>query len=157
MEQQKTRGKTDKVMTYFVDGRVKPELFSEKAQEEGQKLVVEKSIKLKGKGFVEISTTQLRRFFDDVKAMQRYLYQFQGKDREDAFQKKLPEIKMLKAKVSYARGRDTVTDQFQSFIESNVNAVNNLADFDVFCKYFEAVYGFFYFYSSSASAHPQKR
>ncbi len=133
---------------YEADGKsVNPELFSTIADTVGKELTRPGS-KLKGRGDIQISPTQLRRFFDDVKAIQRYLGQFHGMDeREAAFRKKLPEIKMLKAKAAYARGRDTVTQGFLDFVDKNVNMIKEIKDFDVFCKFFEAVYGYFYFHS----------
>ncbi|MDI9571329.1 MAG: type III-A CRISPR-associated protein Csm2 [Pseudomonadota bacterium] len=157
MEQKKPQGPVGKSYTYYDgEGRVRTELFSSEAERIGRDLVEKKSEKLKRRGDVEISPTQLRRFFDDVKAMERYLDQFHGKERENVFLKKLPEILMLKAKVSYARGRDTVTDVFQDFIERNMNTIRTINDFEVFCKFFESVYGFFYYYNVKKTA-PQKR
>ena len=142
----------EKDMRYYdQNGNVNPELFSSVARHIGEDLVKKKSRKFKGKGDVDISTTQIRRFFDDVKAIKHYLDQFRDKKREEAFRRKLPEIMMLKAKVTYARGRDAVTDEFKNFIEKNISAIKSLRDFEVFCKFFEAVYGYFYYYSPKKS------
>ncbi|HRT61069.1 MAG TPA: type III-A CRISPR-associated protein Csm2 [Syntrophales bacterium] len=135
---------------YDSKGDVKPELFSTIADRIGKALVEKTDKKIKGKGSFDISPTQLRRFFDDVKSIESYLDQFSGKAREEAFAKKLPDVMMLKAKAAYARGRDAVTDEFKDFIEKNVDQVKTLKDFEVFCKFFEAVYGYFYYYSASA-------
>ncbi len=95
----------------------------------------------------KLSRTQLRRFFDEVKAIQRYLNQFDDKKRKkEEFRKKLPEVKMIKAKVTYARGRNKVTKEFADFIEKSISLIKTPKDFEVFCKFFEAVYGFFYFH-----------
>jgi len=157
MDQQRAQGTGGRSFDYYDgEGKVRAELFSAVAERIGRELVEKKSRKLKGRGEVEISPTQLRRFFDDVKAMERYLAQFQGKDRENVFRKKLPEILMLKAKVSYARGRDTVTDVFQDFVERNMNTIKTINDFEVFCKFFEAVYGFFYYYNVQGAASKRR-
>lgn len=137
---------------YDQNGNVNLELFSSLARQIGEDLVKKKSRKFKGKGDVDISTTQIRRFFDDVKAIKHYLDQFRDKKkREEAFGRKLPEIMMMKAKVTYARGRDAVTDEFKNFIEKNISAIKSPRDFEVFCKFFEAVYGYFYYYSPKKS------
>jgi len=146
-----------KIQYYDAGGSVRTDLLSAYAEIVGKQLAEEKSIKFKSKGYFKITPTQLRRFFDDVKAMQRYIDQFQGNERENAFKRKLPEIMMMRAKVSYARGRDTVTDGFLSFINENMNSVKTAKDFDVFCKFFEAVYGFFSFHSASAAANEQSQ
>ncbi|MBW2059827.1 MAG: type III-A CRISPR-associated protein Csm2 [Deltaproteobacteria bacterium] len=133
---------------YDPDGSIRQDLFSVVAERQGRALVQRKSEKRKGgRGTVEITPTQVRRFFDEVKGIQRYLNQFQPEERESAFRRKLPEIMMLKAKVTYARGRDALTDEFKGFIEKSVASIKNLRDFEVFCKFFEAVYGYFYYYS----------
>ncbi len=135
-------------MSYYDQkGEVRPELFSSTAEQVAKDLVGKKDKRPTGKGFVEIGNTQMRRFFDDIKSIQRYLDQFQEKERKEAFRRKLPEIMMMNAKVTYARGREAVTDEFKNFIEKNTLAIKSLRDFDVFCKFFEAVYGYFYYYS----------
>ena len=135
-------------MSYYNEkGAVKPELFSSTAEQVAKNLVRKKSQKLTGRGDFEIGNTQMRRFFDDIKAIQRYLFQFQEKEREEHFRQKLPQIMMMKAKVTYARGRDAVTDEFKNFIEENISSIKSLQDFNVFCKFFEAVYGYFYFHT----------
>lgn len=147
MQQQVTRNPGGVSINYYdQDGGVRPELFSSMAEQKAKDLVHKKDKKPKGRP-VEIGTTQIRRFFDDVKAIQRYLNQFQDQEREQAFRRKHPEIMMMKAKVTYARGRDAVTDEFKRFIEENISVIKSLRDFEVFCKFFEAVYGYFYFYS----------
>ncbi|MBW2031182.1 MAG: type III-A CRISPR-associated protein Csm2 [Deltaproteobacteria bacterium] len=152
MQQQATRNPGGVTISYYdKEGGVRPELFSSVAQQIGEDLVKKTSKKLKGRGDVKISTTQIRRFFDDVKAIQRYLNQFHDQERENAFRRKLPEIMMMKAKVTYARGRDAVTDEFKNFIEKNIALIKSLKDFEVFCKFFEAVYGYFYYYSPEKS------
>lgn len=158
MEQNRPQAAGVKAMDYYdANGKVRMDLFSVEAEKIGKDLINKTSNKFKGRGSVEISVTQLRKFFDDVKAVQRYLYQFEGEAREDAFRRKLPEIMMLKAKVSYARGRDTVTEEFREFIEKNMDAVKNIKDFEVFCKFFEAVYGYFCYHTATAQAQNQKR
>lgn len=144
----------DQEISYYdPSGQVKPELFSSEAEQTARDLVNKKDTSSKGRGTVEIGNTQMRKFFDDIKAIQHYISQFQDKEREEAFRRKLPEIMMINAKVTYARGRDAVTDEFKKFIQKHINTavIKSLRDFEVFCKFFEAVYGYFYYYTPKKS------
>ena len=105
----------------------KRELFSKDALEQASK-------------FQNLTPTQIRRFFNDVKALESKV-----KAKKD-FNAILPLIKMLKAKVSYAtsrKGQQKVPLTFKNFIYEMVDNINDARDFEAFCLYFEAVLGYF--------------
>lgn len=86
--------------------------------------------------------TQLRKFYDEVCMWEAKNKSFQ------AFSENLPFIKMLNAKVAYARSREYVDDKFVAMISgclSQINETNEegLKKFKNFRTFFEAFYGFY--------------
>ncbi len=133
---------------YEQDGKtIKKELFSQIAEQEAKKWASQRN----RKGEPELSHSQVRKFYNEIKAIERYI-EMRG---ENAFLEKLPEIKMIKAKAAYAYGRKlqrkggSITKEFKNFLDANIDQIKTLKDFKVFCKFFEAVLGFFEFYSIS--------
>lgn len=86
--------------------------------------------------------TQLRKFYDEVVRFQGML---QGTPEQ--FDSLLPYIKMLNAKVAYAVGRGLVSEGFRTFLSDSLAQIKTRKDFEVFCSLFEAVLGFYKFYS----------
>ncbi len=90
-----------------------------------------------------VSPTQLRKFFDEVKSYEKYFVS----DDETKWKEKKPYIKMLKSKIAYAVARKGVTKgvykNLEKFISDCVNYVNQEKDYFVFLSLFEAVYGFY--------------
>lgn len=84
--------------------------------------------------------TQLRRFYGDVKSLERQLLDAQ--DQNTAFARILPMIKLLKAKSAYSLKREVVPAQFKAWLWDNVDSVNDIPDFKAFLLSFEAVVGF---------------
>lgn len=84
-----------------------------------------------------LSSTQLRRFFNDVKALE-------AKIETGNFEEQKPMIKMLKSKGAYAYGRDKIPLEFKNYIDACVDKINNKDDFNGFLKFFESVVGFYY-------------
>jgi len=103
------------------------------------------------KGKPELSNTQVRKFYNEIKAIERYIEMREP----NTFVEKLPEIKMIKAKAAYAYGRKlqkkggSITKEFKEFLDTNIDSIKTQRDFQIFCKLFEAVLGFFEFYSFS--------
>lgn len=89
-----------------------------------------------------IKSSQLRKFYADVKSLERTWNYQKGSD--EAFAGILPQIKILKAKAAYAQGRGVVPPAFSKWIAQHVDAINNPADFKAFLLHFEAVVGFCY-------------
>ena len=86
--------------------------------------------------------TQLRRFYDEVLRFDSLL---KGNEADNAFEKHLPYIKMLNAKVAYAKGREHVSEKFVEMIKGCVSHVETRDDFDAFKSFFEAFIGYYRF------------
>ncbi len=88
----------------------------------------------------KLTTHQMRRFYNEVKALEARI----EADREKGYEKNEALIGMLKAKVAYASNRPTakVPQEFVTFIERGVDAIHSLQDFKDFTLFFEAVVGF---------------
>ena len=101
----------------------------------------------------QVTTTQLRRFYDDVLTLRQRLAaeQRQGRDKEAVFNDLRADFKMLKAKAVYAHGRNekTVPRPLLQFFIDHVAAVNSARDFEAFCKHFQAVVAFHKFYGEN--------
>ncbi|MEI6542400.1 MAG: type III-A CRISPR-associated protein Csm2 [Methylococcales bacterium] len=86
--------------------------------------------------------TQLRKFYDEV-----CMWEAKSKNLQ-VFSENLPFIKMLNAKVAYARSREYVDDKFVTMIAgclSQINETNEdgMKKFKNFKTFFEAFYGFY--------------
>lgn len=114
---------------------VNPELFSDVANKCAEQIKTEGA---QNRDKNKIS--QIRKFYDEV-----LLFHGRIKD-EDQFQKMLPYIKMLNAKVFYALGREYITEKFKEFIQKCIGQIKNKKDFDVFVKFFEAFMGYYRYY-----------
>ncbi|HHW75638.1 MAG TPA: type III-A CRISPR-associated protein Csm2 [Xanthomonadaceae bacterium] len=132
---------TPRPVTYFQpDGSLIPTLMDNQAEDLAQRLS-------------QVTTTQLRRFYDDVLTLRQRLAaeQRQGRDKEAVFNDLRADFKMLKAKAVYANGRNpkTVPLPLLQFFIDHVAAVNNARDFEAFCKHFQAVVAFHKFYGDN--------
>jgi CRISPR type III-A-associated protein Csm2 len=90
----------------------------------------------------KISSSQLRKFFGEVKDLLRRL-----DSNQDYHQVIEPQFKMLRSKAYYARrpgGQQQITPQFCGFIENAVMKVTSEDHFRLFVAHFEAVVGFMY-------------
>ena len=100
----------------------------------------------KGLKELKITSAQLRRFYNDFKSLERK-YEVLCADpekKEDAFTSLLPQIKISKAKASYARARKTIPKEFETWLHQSVDKVNNADSFEKFLLHFEALVGFAY-------------
>jgi len=92
---------------------------------------------------VQVSSSQLRAFYGDVKALEQKIAQ--GGPR--AFDRFYHLVKMLKSKASYVQGKRTggrVSDAFREYIHTCVDAIETEKDFKAFLKFFESTVGFYY-------------
>ncbi|MGC9455734.1 MAG: type III-A CRISPR-associated protein Csm2 [Phycisphaerae bacterium] len=90
----------------------------------------------------DLNSSQLRRFFGEVKDMFRRLEQNQPYETTIE-----PQFKMLRSKSYYAQhkgGGQGVPQSFTKFIDNAVQKVSNEEQFRLFVKHFEAVVGFWY-------------
>ncbi len=99
-----------------------------------------------------LPSTQIRRFFSEVKGLKRQLELLTSQDKGDARLERQvawaqihPRFAMLKSQVVYAQGRigaKNMPDAFVQFIIDHVAWVKGVEDFDAFLAHFEAVVGF---------------
>ncbi len=92
--------------------------------------------------FQGINYTQLRKFYGDVKALERQWRA--GGGSEATFASVLPLFRLLKAKSDYAQKRRVVPRTFRDWLWEHVDSVKKARDFEVFLLHFEAVVGFAY-------------
>jgi len=82
-------------------------------------------------------STQIRRFYDELVGWQERI---NGDDEK--FKQYEAFIKMLNAKVAYAKGRKLVDDQFESWFRECIKSTTSAKALDHFRLHFEAVIGF---------------
>ena len=109
------------------DGIIKENLFSEDADKIA-------------KSFQDgMKSSQVRKFYDELLKRKMIIDLAEDKDRE--FARQLPYIKMVvsKAHYGYSRRPRTISQNFKSFLEDNLNKISDRDEFFVFCDLFEAV------------------
>jgi CRISPR type III-A-associated protein Csm2 len=126
-------------MTKFYTDEKKKIINSKLLDEEAEKIA---------KSFFDrrnkVSGSQLRKFFNEVKDLEKKI-EVRGWDEI------MPLVKMVKSKICYATSptkikpfeRD-VYNKFKDFIQEGINSIEDKRDFEAFSKYFEAVVGFYY-------------
>lgn len=82
-------------------------------------------------------STQIRRFYDELVGWQERI---NGDDEK--FKQYEAFIRMLNAKVAYAKGRKLVDDQFESWFRDCIKTTTSARALDHFRLHFEAVLGF---------------
>jgi len=91
----------------------------------------------------QVSSSQLRAFYGDVKALEQKIGQGGG----EAFERFYYLVKMLKSKASYVQGKrggGRVSEAFRDYIHQCVDAIETEDDFKAFLKFFESTVGFYY-------------
>ena len=82
-------------------------------------------------------STQIRRFYDELVGWQERIGGDDAKFKQsEAF------IRMLNAKVAYAKGRGLVGDEFERWFRECIKSTTNAKALDHFRLHFEAVLGF---------------
>jgi len=92
---------------------------------------------------VQVSSSQLRAFYGDVKALEQKIVQGGG----EAFERFYYLVKMLKSKASYVQGKRSggrVSEAFRDYVHKCVDAIETEDDFRAFLKFFESTVGFYY-------------
>ncbi len=121
---------------YFQDDEqteIKASLIENKAEDEAKKII-------------EISSSQIRLFFDEVREIESIIDE--GSNKEKKFKENVARIKLLKAKAWFnyqklIKKKDTkLPFQFVKFLCEAIDHVNNAKEFKAFVMYFEAVVGF---------------
>lgn len=121
----------------------KPDLFDATAEKVAESLVG----KDRRGNSIGVSSSQLRRIFDEVKRFEQILSMPDAK-----WEEQLPYIKMIKSKVAYSVARAAknkadekgVYSNLEKFISSSINLIKTEKDYHVFVSLFEAAYGFYY-------------
>ncbi|MEF8703574.1 MAG: type III-A CRISPR-associated protein Csm2 [Candidatus Accumulibacter sp. UW26] len=106
-----------------------PELFNERAEAVARRLD-------RAAGSVN-KPTQIRRFYDELVGWQERI----GGD-EEKFTQYVAFIRMLNAKVAYAKGRNLVDPEFVEWFRGCIKTTTSAKALDHFRLHFEAVLGF---------------
>lgn len=129
---------------YKGDGKtVLPELFDTTATKVAESFVG----KNKSGKEIGITSTQLRRIFDEVKRFEQIL-----SSAPEQWDLQYPYIRMIKSKVAYQVARASkdkseeagIYKNLEKFINSCIDLVHNREDYTIFVALFEATYGFYY-------------
>ncbi|MEF8697963.1 MAG: type III-A CRISPR-associated protein Csm2 [Candidatus Accumulibacter sp. UW20] len=107
-----------------------PELFNEDAEAWARKFNEVRNDRMN-------KPTQIRRFYDELVGWQERI---DGDD--DKFHQYEAFIRMMNAKVAYAKGRALVDDQFVAWFRECLKATTSAKALDHFRLHFEAVLGF---------------
>ena len=111
--------------------------------DENQEIIREELLDEKAKSLAQsfggndrnsLSQTQLRRFFNDLRSLEKRA------GDQASFEKIKPLIKMVKSKVAYSQ--DKIPLSFENFMNDSISAIHTKRDFEAFMLHFEAVAGF---------------
>lgn len=121
-------------MKYYLDEqkeRLNPKLVDEKALEWAQQFGS------------DLKSSQLRRFYDEYKAIERRILTGESVQAQEAnLQRDLALIRMFKAKALYAQKRRVSPPSFSQFIYDHVESIQDIKDLKAFSRIFEAVVAF---------------
>lgn len=118
----------------ILTGVIKPELFDEIAEQTAKYIADIDKDKNK--------STQLRKYYDELSMWEQKI-----KQSPDKYVEYLPLIKMLNAKVAYAKGRKLVTDEFVELMRHCLRQLTDKPETFKTCKlFFEAFMGFYKVY-----------
>jgi len=119
----------------FTKDALPAEIFSDIAEEAARRV--------KDSGGKDKNTpTQLRRFYDELVMWNDTVQQEPRDKRKGEYEKLEPFIKMLKAKVAYAKGRNHVDEDFKKLFSHCINKID-CPDSLKHCKFFmEAFMGY---------------
>jgi CRISPR-associated protein Csm2 len=120
---------------------IRPELLNEEASAAADAFIQKHNGRVDDRN--SIKNSQLRKFFNEFKSLERQLDQ-QQVNVDEAFKSIKPLIKMANAKVVYAQARKVVPPAFVGWLQKHVQAIETARDFKAFLLHFEAVVGFCY-------------
>ncbi|OJF75916.1 MAG: type III-A CRISPR-associated protein Csm2 [Treponema sp. CETP13] len=128
---------------------VKPELFDTTAKHIASTLAASK-VNPRNNRVIKngVSSTQLRRLFDEIKSYERIL----KSEGSQSWDKYYPYVLMIKSKTAYSVERSIRKNKWdkeyykalQNFINDGIDLIKDETDYHVFVALFEAVYGFYY-------------
>lgn len=114
-----------------------PELFG-KIAEDTAKAIAEGAKGTKNK------STQLRKFYDELVLWHDKVHlERSPQDKQEKYNEVAPFIKMMKAKVAYAKGRDHVDSNFEKLIKHLVDEIKDVASLKHAKLFMEAFMGFY--------------
>ena len=117
--------------------KLSPDLFSDVAQTAA--LYVVSGLEDRS----ENKSTQLRRFYNELVMWHDKVYVERGEEREAKYRELAPYIKMLNAKVAYAKARKHVDANFEGMFAHCIKQINDAQSLK-HCKLFmEAFIGFY--------------
>lgn len=132
-------------MAFYHDdkGNLKPEWVTEKAEKAAASFYIINPRTNRVDDRKSLKNSQLRKFYGDFKGLESEVNQA-GDSSEERFLAVLPRIKMAAAKVTYAKARGVVPENFVSWMKEHTAQINSPEDFCAFLLHFEAVVGFCY-------------
>ena len=142
----------EKINSFYISGtkNIRPDLFNEFAEKIANSLAkISPNPKKTDQPYRNgVTSTQLRKLFDEVKRYERLIINDEIKNWDAQY----PYIKMIKSKVHYATARakkdkknDAIYyDNLCDFISGGIELIKSPQDYHVFVSLFEAVYGFYY-------------
>lgn len=95
-------------------------------------------------------SSQLRRYYDELVMWNDKVQQ------TDDYVGNVPFIKMMKAKVAYAKGRDLVDENFQKMFNRIIDEIEDKESLRNAKLFFEAVLGFRKALENTKTANPQR-
>ncbi|HHL18243.1 MAG TPA: type III-A CRISPR-associated protein Csm2 [Thiothrix sp.] len=102
--------------------------------------------------------TQLRRFYDEIIMWDTRINTQPSKEkRDEVFNESLPFIRMMNAKVAYAKGRDLVNDDYLNLLNHCLKEVNDPESMRHFKLFMEAFMGFYKLEESESKRLKNKR
>ena len=112
---------------------------------------------IKAKEFAQnnLDKNQLRKFYDDFKLLERKIH---DDITEDKFKSNiLPLIKLAKSKIAYNAGRKVnnkplVPKVFKDHLDQQINNIKSIKDFQYFLLHFQAIIGYFTYFSEIEKA-----
>lgn len=108
---------------------IDPELFNTKAYEAAKEIASDKNVN---------NPTQLRRFYDDL-----ILWEAKAAKEPEKFEEYLPFIRMINAKVAYAKGRKLVDKNFLELMQHTLKEVVDTPTLKTCKLFWEAFMGFY--------------
>lgn len=113
-------------------------LFADIAQAQA-KMIAQEAQESSGK---KNKSTQLRKFYDELGMWHDKVFEH-GSDRDARYRQSAPFIKMLCAKVTYAKGRGHVGEGFEKLFTHVVKAINSPDTLKQAKLFIEAFMGFY--------------
>lgn len=134
----KTEGEIKMGESFFwkdkAKGILRADLFSSVAEAEANKIATDKI----AKKHKPTAYTQIRKFYDEV-----LRYKVKISANESEFEKYLPYVRMINAKLTYANAKENLSEKCLAFFKAHINEISDVRDFYAFADFFEAFMAFY--------------